>query len=142
MEERGGLSRRRFRCGVLQHFSLFLKEGVRFRLMSGQKSVKPDPLHPSEGFGFIAGVFNHHRKAERLQFFFHFRVMENHGIFDYKITAFIKEKLVIRGIIFSRIEDTLFPEGFPQLRNSPGGFIGTCKTDPVQRATAQEQIRY
>ena len=109
--------------------------------MPGQETVKPDPLHSSERFRFIAGVFDDHRQAESLQLLFDLRFVEDHGVFDHQVAVLFQQEFVIRRVILPGIEKAPTLQSLLQLWQMPGGFCRAGKTDPVQCAAAQEQVR-
>ena len=70
-------------------FHLAVKISVCLIQSIKQKTIEFDPLQPSQRMRFIGRPLDQHRNAQFFQFFFYFRCVIDHGIFDGKIAAFI-----------------------------------------------------
>ena len=125
---------------LLIRLKLAVKEGLRLGKLPAQKPVELDPLHAPQGVGFVAGVLDQHRKAQRFQLLFCRRVVEDHGVLHHKVTALGQQRLVIRGTVFTDIGNLFFLHRLPQFGNAPGGGVGGGIAHRIQGVHLQKQI--
>ena len=121
-----------------RHFLVKNAGGLFF--LAQQRSIQLDPLHAAQRVRFIAGVIHQHRNAQALQLLLNLRIVVDHGGFHCKAALLGQNQLVIRGVVFARVENVPCLHGLLRLRQIPAALFGAGQPDDIQPVQRPEQI--
>ena len=91
---------------------------------------------------FIARAFHQHGDAQRLELLLRLGAVEDHRVLNGKLGALAQQQLVIRGGVFSRVEDALPVHAPPHFRERPVVPLRARQAHRVQRVQARERVHH